>query len=423
MRLLFVHEVDWRHKVVYEIHDFPELLSLRGHQVVFIDYPESREPRGVRRILDLKTESFRGLSRSHEGASVEVRTPGRVFPKPLDRLTASVTQVPAIRAALSRERYDAMILYGVPTNGWQSVMLARRYRVPVIFRAIDVSHRLRRTIYGPLIRLAESFVYRQSDALSANNEELRRYCVGLGAPRERTSVEYPGQDLGRFFPAPRSQELAAQFGIEPHHRVVLFMGTLYRFAGLDWLLRSSAELLRRMQHVRILLMGGGEEAARLRKLVNELGIAKSVIFTGVVDYPLLGDHLRLGDVAVNTMRRTLVTDVCLPAKVFQYLACGLATVSTPLPGLRSVLPSEDDGVLYRDGDDTFMAAVEELLTDENRRMAMSRAARARIESDFTWGRCTDAFERMIQRAVGAGGRGREDAPCEARNGERGPHPD
>lgn len=423
MRLLFVHEVDWRHKVEYEIHDFPELLSLRGHEVVFIDYPESRAPRGARRFLDLKTESSRGLSRCHAGASVEVRTPGRVFPKPFDRLAASVTQVPAIRAALSREKFDAMILYGVPTNGWQSVMLARHYGVPVIFRALDVSHRLRRTIYGPLIRRAESFVYRQSDALSANNEELRRYCVGLGAAEERTSVEYPGQDLVRFAPAPRSAELAAQLGIEPHHRVMLFMGTLYRFAGLDWLLRSSAELLRRMPHVRIVLVGGGEEAAALQRLANELGIAQSVIFTGVVDYRLLGDYLRLGDVALNPLRRTLVADLCLPAKVFQYLACGLATVSTPLPGLRSVLPSEDDGILYRDGDKTFMTAVEQLLTDDDRRMAMSRAARARIESDFTWDKCTDAFEGMIQRVVEAGGRAREDASRETRTRRTGSPPE
>jgi glycosyltransferase involved in cell wall biosynthesis len=302
-------------------------------------------------------------------------------------------------------------------------MLARHYGVPVIFRALDVSHRIRRTIYGPLIRLAESFVYRRSDALSANNEKLRDYCVGLGAPRETTSVEYPGQDLVRFAPAQRSRELAAKLGIEPHHRVMLFMGTLYRFAGLDWLLRSSVELLRRMPQVRVVLVGGGEEAAALQLLANELGIARSVIFTGVVDYGLLGDYLRLGDVALNPLRRTLVADLCLPAKVFQYLACGLATVSTPLPGLRSVLPSEADGILYRDGDETFMAAVEELLTDEGRRMAMSRAARARIESDFTWDKCTDAFERMIQRVVIARGSAREDALHETRRGRSGSLPD
>ncbi|NDC99922.1 glycosyltransferase, partial [bacterium] len=40
MRFLFVHEVNWREKVTYEIHDIPELLSIAGHEVTFIDFPE-----------------------------------------------------------------------------------------------------------------------------------------------------------------------------------------------------------------------------------------------------------------------------------------------------------------------------------------------------------------------------------------------
>ena len=40
MNLLFIHEVNWRDKVTFEIHDIPELLSIAGHSVFFIDYPE-----------------------------------------------------------------------------------------------------------------------------------------------------------------------------------------------------------------------------------------------------------------------------------------------------------------------------------------------------------------------------------------------
>ena len=114
MRILFVHEVNWRRKIVFEIHDFPELLSLRGHDVVFIDFAEGELRRGLRRLLDLRTEIYPDQSRAHKGASVVVRTPGRVFPPPLDRLFASVTQVPAIWRALRDEDVDAP--YGQKRN-------------------------------------------------------------------------------------------------------------------------------------------------------------------------------------------------------------------------------------------------------------------------------------------------------------------
>ena len=56
MKILFVHEVNWRTKVVYEVHDYPELLSLAGHEVVFIDFPERNKPSGLARFLDLRTQ-------------------------------------------------------------------------------------------------------------------------------------------------------------------------------------------------------------------------------------------------------------------------------------------------------------------------------------------------------------------------------
>ena len=33
MKILFIHEVNYRAKVVFEMHEFPELLSLAGHEV------------------------------------------------------------------------------------------------------------------------------------------------------------------------------------------------------------------------------------------------------------------------------------------------------------------------------------------------------------------------------------------------------
>ena len=38
MNILFVHEVDWLKKVVFDIHSLAEALSLRGHRIFAVDY-------------------------------------------------------------------------------------------------------------------------------------------------------------------------------------------------------------------------------------------------------------------------------------------------------------------------------------------------------------------------------------------------
>lgn len=398
MRLLFVHEVNWRRKVVYEIHDYPELLSLRGHEVVFVDFAENERRDGLRSLIDLRTETRIHSGRAHAGSRVEVRTPGRVLPPPLDRVAASTTHVPEIRRALKHGRFDAVILYSVPTNGWQTVLMARMAGVPLLFRAIDVSHQLRRTLFAPLVRRAEHFVYRNADAISTHNEALRAYCIAHGAGHDSTGVEYPGLDLVRFSPAPRPHALCDRYGITPEEKVVLFMGTLYRFAGLDWFLNGAAEIINGNPNIRILILGGGEEEVRLKEHVRRAGMESRVLFTGFIDYPELADHLRLADIAINSFEPTLVTNCALPGKVLQYLGCGVPCVSTPLEGLRGML-SEGDGVLYRDAGDGFLQAVKELLKDDNRRTEVGAAGRRAMERLCQWSKCIEDFERAIVRAI------------------------
>ena len=217
MRLLFVHEVNYREKVVFEMHDFPELLSLADHDVTFIDFGEGGTRSGLRRWFDWRTETAVVRDRAHSGAEVRVITPGRLLPPPLDRLLASLTQVPVLIRTLKSEPFDCVVLYAVPTNGWQALIVAQRLGVPVLFRALDISHRLRPTVFASLIERAERFIYRRADAVSANNHALARYIVENGGNPDTISVDYPVLDLERFSPGPsrRNCSLATVSMIPP----------------------------------------------------------------------------------------------------------------------------------------------------------------------------------------------------------------
>lgn len=404
MRLLFVHEINWRSKVVYETHEFPEFLALRGHEVVYIDFPEGERRSGMRRLLDLKTTVARDVSRAQAGARVEVRTPGRVMGPPLDRLLASVTHVPVVWRALAGERFDAVVLYAIPTNGWQTVLIARRFGVPVLFRAIDIPDQMRRTWFNPLVSLATKFVYRHVDAISTHTEPLRRYCIRLGAKPEIVSIEYPGFDLERFRPGPRDPELCARYRIRPEHKIAVFMGEFHYFSAVDWLIEASAPMLRNNPDFRLLLMGskpavGGTDAQTLAALAQRLGIAASVILTGRIEYEHLGSHLRLANLAVVPLRKTLQARTALPSKALQYLACGLPTISTPLEGLQSMVAGEEQGILYRDMDASFIRGMEDVLMNEDRRRTMASSARAAAQRLCSWDHCIEAFEAAIRRAI------------------------
>ncbi len=399
MRILFVHEVNYLTKVLFEMHEFPELLSLRGHEVSFLHFPErDRSPASVRTRPSLRTRVATRSGRAYPDGRVSVVTPPTMGGAPLERYLAAVANVPTIRRLLAHGRFDVVVVYSVPTTGWQTVALAGRYGVPCLFRALDVSHSLRQTRLTHLIRRAEGYVYRNADVVSANNPALAAYCVRHGADPEKTRVDLPPVDTTHLTPGPADTELQRRYGLHDDDRIVLFMGTLYRFAGLEGLLASSAPTLREDRRMKIVLVGDGEAAERLRRLRDDLGIQNQVVMTGRVPYDALPAHIRLGHVAVNPFEKHLTTDCALPHKVLQYMASGVATVSTSLDGLRGVI-GESAGVLLVDRPEDVAGRAMDLIQDEPERTRRAQLQRAFIEQTFDLDRIVSGFEDALAAAI------------------------
>ena len=396
MKILFIHEVNWKQKPIFEIHDYPELLSLRGHDVSFIDFPENEKLKVGRKFYSFTTEESLDQSRAHLGSKVRLVTPGRIIGSPLDRFLHSFTFVPLLILTLSRKKYDVIVLYGVPTNGWQTVAIAKFFGVPVLFRAIDVSHQLRKTNYKVLIKLAERFVYKRASWVSANNSTLADYCVSLGAKRELVSVDYPGLDLERFAPRTKNRDLQVSNGIEVNDKTIVFMGTLYRFSGIPRFLELISPLLTTRSDIKFLVVGDGEGRREIENAIYRYGLKEKVKMTGFINYDDLPSTLNLADVAINTFQINDVTNGALPWKVVQYLACGLPTVSTPLSGLVAYSKQNtESGIVFRDLDQSFVQTVIELLDDGAMRKKLGAHAREMVKTHNYWPNAISRFERLL----------------------------
>ncbi len=329
MKLLFIHEVSYRKKVIFEMHEFPELLALRGHDVNFLEFDEGRK------LWD-KYRNPRGQvipGRVHRQARVRLHRPFQLGIPGIDRILAVVTVIPFLSKILKKESFDAIVLYAVPTFGLQTIWLARKHKVPVMFRALDVSHKIRSSLLSPFIKAFERRVYRKADLLSANNPAMASYCNELGRRNLETKIHFPPLDLSHFQGAVRHKTLRAELGFSDSDRVIVYMGSFFYFSGLAEAMSEFGRLASQDSRLKFLLIGGGEQNSNLRKLASELGISGQVVFTGFVSYEDLPRYLKVADVAVNTLQPTLVANAAFPNKVLQYMAAGLPVVSTKLKGL------------------------------------------------------------------------------------------
>jgi glycosyltransferase involved in cell wall biosynthesis len=312
----------------------------------------------------------------------------------LGRLLAVLLHPISIRHELKNNRPDVVVLYGIPTNGWQTVLLSRHFKIPVLLRAIDVSHQLRKTVFSPMIRIAERFVYRNVNHISANNAALAEYIVDTSKTNSSIDVLLPGVDLQKFEPGVKSTALMNKYKIHEQDRVILFMGTLFRFSGLYELIQSSAELLLGESRLKILIIGDGEDNERIRAKISELHLEDKVICVGRIEYEDLPSYLRLGDVAVLPFLQMDVTEFAFPGKVLQYLSTGLPTISMHLKGLERTFPP-DSGFIYVSTAEEMFAQCMTVLDNHDYRSSLSILGRARMEEMCDWDCQVSKLENLL----------------------------
>ena len=340
MNILFIHEIDFLRKVVYDVHMLAEAMNLRGHNVYAIDY-ESMWEKGV----DSQKEV--DVSRVFPNAIVHLIRPWFIKVAGLSRLSAFVSHYYAIRKVIKEKSIDAIVLYSVPTNGLQAVYLAKKFKIPVVFRSLDVLNKL--VVYSalrPITEMLEKCVYSRVDRALTLTTKLSEYMVGLGAKEETTFVLPMPVDTNIFYPSTDGvDELREKWGLQDK-KVVLFMGTLFNFSGLDDFIPQFKYVLKEFPEARLLIVGDGEQLQLLEGVIITAGLEGKVIITGFQPYQDMPKYINLADVCINTFEVNDITRDIFPGKTVQFLACGKPLVNTPLPGVISLIKGHKQGVLY-----------------------------------------------------------------------------
>jgi glycosyltransferase involved in cell wall biosynthesis len=137
----------------------------------------------------------------------------------------------------------------------------------------------------------------------------------------------------------------------------------------------------RVEGVALLLVGDGPERAAAEALAARLGVR--AMFTGVVSYDAMPDHLAAMDIGAVVAEPGHSFHYS-PLKVAEYLAAGLPIVAPKVPALTERLHDGLDALLVEPGDDDALVGALRTLTDDPaRRTAIAAAAHAGAY-DWSW---------------------------------------
>lgn len=170
-------------------------------------------------------------------------------------------------------------------------------------------------------------------------ERMNRWA---GLPPEKYRIIPNTFHAGQFGVAPRDPELVRRYGLEGR-KVVMTLARLAgfeRYKGIDEILEAVPALRAAEPSLAYMIVGDGDDQARLEAKARALGLSRHVIFTGFVDEERKADYLRLADVFALPGRGEGFGIVFLEA-----LACGVPVVGSLIDGSREALLDGELGEL------------------------------------------------------------------------------
>ena len=300
-------------------------------------------------------------------------------------------------------------------SGWVVTELRRELGVPVVqlFHALGTTKRRHQGAAdtSPPDRIAvETAVVRRVDRLIAQCPIERAELIDdYGAPPSRIEVIPAGVDVDAFRSVPRA-EARRRLGLDPDARVVVYVGRMLPRKDVRNVVRAVAALKRRASSPGasdppLLLLVGGEtaepdpiatpEIGELRRLAAELDVADLVRFTGQRQQDELRWYYGAGDVVVTTPWYEPFGLTPLEG-----MACGRPVVGSAVGGIAFTVEDGVTGFLVPPRDPEALAdRLHHLLARPALRDRMGRAARARVEREFTWqtvaARTAALYERLL----------------------------
>lgn len=315
------------------------------------------------------------------------------------RLASRIVQV------ARREHATLLHAHSPVLNGLPALWASRKLGLPLIYEtrafwedaAVDHGTTREGSVRYRLSRGLETFLFRRADRVVTIAEAMRAEIVGRGVSPLRIRVVPNGVDTDRLRPAPRNPALAARLGLDGGP-VLGFVGSFYRYEGLGFLLEAVPELAARLPGLRVVLVGGGEEDAELRR--TAAGLGDTVVLPGVVPPADVGDFYGVMDVFVCPRRRMRLTELVTPLKPLEAMAMAKPVLASDVGGLKELIRDGVTGLLFApESRNALVASAVRLASDADLRQRLAGAAREHVVKERRWdhlvSRYVDLYAELV----------------------------
>jgi len=239
----------------------------------------------------------------------------------------------------------------------------------------SIQRRIEKMINGKTLRSGTKI-------LVSNNDTKKVVINEYNVKSENISIVPNGVDLSLF-----------KTNIKKNPEKIVFAGAMYYHRGLDILLEAIPYVIKKIPNAKFILLGSGGEMNKLKKIVSDKKLEKSVEFTGWINRDKIPQSISDASVGIGPLRLTDVTSRALPIKVLEYMAVSLPVIAKRGTLPLDVLENEKNGYFVDDVED-LVEKIIELLNDPKKVENMGIQSSNMVQK-FSWNNVvTDIIENV-----------------------------
>lgn len=342
------------------------------------------------------------------------RTPAPGWPFTKLPVVREVLEVAAtarrVEAVIAETKPDIIHAHSPVLNALAAIRAAWRAGLPVVYEirafwedaaAAHGSCRVGDLRYRTTQAL-ETHAAKKADAVTVICAGLKTDLMRRGIPGDKITLIPNAVDLAKFSGAlAKDQALAESLGLADA-MVLGFIGSFYDYEGLDTLLHALPLIKSEIPAVRLLLVGGGPEEERLKKLAAELELDDTVFFIGRVPHHEVDRYYSLVDLLVYPRKSMRLTDLVTPLKPLEAMAEMKMVAASDVGGHHELISDGVNGRLFKADDPADLArTVVRVLNDRSGWPAQLERARRYVETERTWARSVanyaDVYDAVLAR--------------------------
>jgi glycosyltransferase involved in cell wall biosynthesis len=237
----------------------------------------------------------------------------------------------------------------------------------------------RKNSYTPAFRL----LIHSSDRIILPSDTYRsRFADAFPRKSNKTISIHNGVDTSRFVRSPNPLAAAEA------ERYLLSIAALYRWKGVDLLLRAAQPLLAADRALRLVIAGDGPLRAELESQASALGIGEQTRFLGTTPPMGIVTLLHGCEIFVLPSREESFGLVVIEA-----MACAKPVVATAVGGVPEIVEHEKTGILVKPDDpEALTEGLRRLLGSRELRQTVAENGHKRVLQSFSFARTGAAYE-------------------------------